>query len=80
MAATHILYEGSSGYAVFECRLYEDIGSRTQEVQSSIQDFKKFSKMVTLLSFSPFKSASHALENVNDVSEGSSQGFTSPLC
>jgi len=27
--------------------------------------------MVSLMSFSPFKSAAQALENINDVSEGS---------
>lgn len=70
MAPTHVLLETASGYAVFESRLYEEIGSQTADVQQSIQDFAKFSKMVSLVSFSPFKNAAHALENANDISEG----------
>lgn len=75
MAPTHVLLETAGGYAVFESKLYEEIGSRTQEVQKSITDFPKFQKMVTLVSFFPFKSAAHALENANDISEGSFISF-----
>ncbi|PVF97355.1 putative SIK1-involved in pre-rRNA processing [Serendipita vermifera] len=70
MPPTHVLLETASGYAVFQSKLYEEIGSRTQEVQKSIDDFQKFQKMVTLVSFLPFKNAAHALENANDISEG----------
>jgi len=70
MAPTHVLLETASGYGVFESKLYEEIGSRTAEVQKSIAEFSKFQKMVTLVSFLPFKNAAHALENANDVSEG----------
>ncbi|KAH9985851.1 Nop-domain-containing protein [Russula vinacea] len=42
----------------------------TEAVQKSIQDLGKFKKMVSLVSFSPFKNAAHALENANDISEG----------
>ncbi|KAI8057951.1 hypothetical protein BDF22DRAFT_663021 [Syncephalis plumigaleata] len=62
MAATHILYETASGYALFERIQSEEI--------ASIQDLGKFGKMVALKSFMPFKNAMHALENQNDVSEG----------
>jgi nucleolar protein 56 len=68
--ATHILFESASGYAIFEVKLREEIAAMTEAVQKSIEDLGKFKKMVTLLSFSPFKSAAHALENANDVSEG----------
>ncbi|KAG6919217.1 hypothetical protein DXG01_008011 [Tephrocybe rancida] len=67
---THILFESSSGYAIFEAKLTEDIGSKSQGVQDSIKDLAKFGKMVSLLSFSPFKTAAQALENANDISEG----------
>jgi nucleolar protein 56 len=67
---THILFESASGYAVFEAKLIEDIGSKSVAVQESIKDLSKFGKMVSLMSFSPFKSAAQALENANDVSEG----------
>jgi nucleolar protein 56 len=68
--ATHALFETASGYAVFEVKLHDVVGSQTKAVQDSITDFSKFAKMVSLLSFSPFKSAADALENINDVSEG----------
>ncbi|KAK7462286.1 Nucleolar protein 56 [Stygiomarasmius scandens] len=67
---THALFESSSGYAIFEVKLTEDIGANTPAAQESIKDLSKFGKMVSLMSFSPFKSAAHALENANDISEG----------
>ncbi|OJA07805.1 hypothetical protein AZE42_03425 [Rhizopogon vesiculosus] len=67
---THALFESASGYAVFDVKLHENIGSRIKSVQDSIDDLSKFGKMVTLISFSPFKSAAEALENMNDISEG----------
>ncbi|KAH8109263.1 Nop-domain-containing protein [Phellopilus nigrolimitatus] len=68
--ATHVLFESASGYAVFEVKQHEEIGAKTKGVQDSFGDLAKFGKMVTLLSFSPYKNAAHALENANDVSEG----------
>lgn len=68
--ASHILFESASGYAIFEVKQYEEIGASTKEVQDSVQDLAKFGKMVSLMSFAPFKSAAHALENANDISEG----------
>ena len=68
--ATHILFESASGYAIFEVKLREEIAAMTEAVQKSIQDLSKFKKMVSLVSFSPFKNAAHALENANDISEG----------
>jgi nucleolar protein 56 len=68
--ATHVLFESASGYAIFEVKLREEVAAMTAAVQKSIQDLGKFKKMVSLMSFSPFKSAAHALENANDISEG----------
>jgi nucleolar protein 56 len=67
---SHVLFESASGYAIFEAKLHEEVGARAKAVQESIEDLGKFGKMVNLLSFSPFKTAAHALENANDVSEG----------
>ena len=67
---THLLFESASGYAIFEVKLHEDVGAKSLAVQESIMDLAKFGKMVNLLSFAPFKSAAHALENANDISEG----------
>lgn len=73
--ATHALFETASGYAIFKVNFKEDIGSLSKDVQDSIDDLAKFGKMVSLVSFSPFKSAAHALENSNDISEGQSHLF-----
>lgn len=67
---THALLETASGYAIFEVKLSDNIGASAEAFQDSISDLSKFGKMVNLLSFSPFKSAAHALENANDLSEG----------
>ena len=73
--ATHVLFESASGYAIFEVKLREEVAAMTAAVQKSIQDLGKFKKMVSLVSFSPFKSAAHALENANDISEGVSSQY-----
>lgn len=67
---THVLFESASGYAIFEAKLTENIALKSVAMQDSIRDLGKFGKMVTLTSFTPFKSAAQALENANDVSEG----------
>lgn len=41
-----------------------------EEVQKTVLDLERFSKIVKLRSFAPFKSAAHALENIMHVSEG----------
>ena len=70
MSVTHVLFESASGYAIFEAKLTEDIGGKTKNVQDSFLDLAKFGKMVSLMSFAPFKNAAQALENANDISEG----------
>jgi nucleolar protein 56 len=67
---SHVLFESASGYALFSASLTDEVGARERAVQASIEDLAKFQKMVTLMSFSPFKTAAHALENANDISEG----------
>jgi nucleolar protein 56 len=73
--ATHILFESASGYAIFEVKLRAEVEALSKVVQESMTDISKFSKMVSLVSFAPFKSAANALENINDVSEGASRLF-----
>ncbi|KAI8823061.1 uncharacterized protein EV422DRAFT_389925 [Fimicolochytrium jonesii] len=65
-----LLFESASGYALFERIESEEVGQDLEEVQQSVLDLSRFSKMVKLKSFTPFKSAAHALENIMDVSEG----------
>ncbi|KAF9354847.1 snoRNP complex protein nop56 [Mortierella sp. AD094] len=66
----YFLFESSSGYALFERLESEEIGSKLADVCAAATDLTKFGKVVKLKSFAPFKSAAHALENMNDVSEG----------
>lgn len=66
----HVLFETSSGYSLFETHNVEDIGKNLVEVQGEVLELNKFGKRVTLTSFLPFKSAIHALENINNVAEG----------
>lgn len=70
MSLTHVLFETASGYAIFEVKLQDALASSSKAYQDSLTDLAKFGKMVNLLSFAPFKSAAHALENANDISEG----------
>lgn len=55
---------------MFERVQSEEIGAKLEQVQATVTDLAKFGKMVKLKSFAPFKSAADALENANDVSEG----------
>ncbi|ORY35578.1 hypothetical protein BCR39DRAFT_21276 [Naematelia encephala] len=67
---THVLFEGSSGYALFTVSMQEEIAAKSKQLQDAITDYNTFSRMVQLASFLPFTSAAQALENANDVSEG----------
>lgn len=66
-----LLFEEAAGYAIFKVLIQQDdIANRQKEVQEASNDLGKFSKMVELVSFAPFKGAAQALENANDISEG----------
>ncbi|KXS18317.1 nucleolar protein 5A [Gonapodya prolifera JEL478] len=65
-----ILFETASGYALFERVAGDEVGMELDEVQEAVKDLARFGRYLKLKSFAPFKSAAHALENINDVSEG----------
>ena len=65
-----MLYEHASGYAIFKVIGQEEIGVLLPEVQESVSDLSRFGKLVKLAAFSPFKSGTNALDNINCVSEG----------
>lgn len=70
-ALDYLLFEEAAGYAIFKVLIQQDdISSRLKEVQEASNDLGKFSKMIELVSFAPFKGAAQALENANDISEG----------
>jgi nucleolar protein 56 len=62
-----VLVEFATGYTLFEKKTVQEIG--LELIQESLTDFSRFSKIVQLKSFSPFKSAQHALQEINSVSE-----------
>ena len=67
----YLLFEEATGYGIFKVLIQQDdIASRSKEVQEAAHDLSKFSKMIELVSFAPFKGAAQALENANDISEG----------
>jgi NOP5NT (NUC127) domain len=66
---TFLLFEAASGYSLFEVKDVDAVGLSSENVQASITDMARFSKLVTLLAFKPFTTAMDALEQVNAVSE-----------
>ncbi|KAF2200978.1 pre-rRNA processing nucleolar protein-like protein Sik1 [Delitschia confertaspora ATCC 74209] len=71
MSVDYLLTENPVGYAVFKVVAQADtIGNRLKEVQEATQDLAKFGKMVELVGLAPFQGTAHALQEINDVSEG----------
>ncbi|KAN0000838.1 hypothetical protein ACTFIZ_001273 [Dictyostelium cf. discoideum] len=68
--ATHILFETATGFNIFQLSGMESIAEFTDQVQKSMQDFSKFSKVCKMIGSLPFTSAENALENINSISEG----------
>lgn len=66
----YLLHETAYGFALFERQESDEVAQFTPEMQEAFADVSRFSKMVKVRAFTPFKSAAHALENINDVSEG----------
>ncbi|XP_069043549.1 nucleolar protein 56 isoform X3 [Lepisosteus oculatus] len=70
MVLLHVLFEHAAGYALFAVKEVEEIGMLLPQVEESVLNLGKFSTVVKLAAFSPFKSAQAALENINAISEG----------
>ncbi|PIO65435.1 NOP5NT domain protein [Teladorsagia circumcincta] len=66
----YVLYEHAVGYALMKIKEFEDAGLIIQEVDASIADVSKFSGIIKLAAFDPFKNTEAALENANAISEG----------
>lgn len=66
----HVLYEHASGYALFKVKEFEEVGIMQPKVEESVLDLSRFNSIVQLVAFSPFKSGTNALDNINSISEG----------
>merc|ERR1712029_405988 len=49
---------------------FEEIATFLPQVEESVGDVSKFSQVVNLIGFFPFRSAGDALSNINSISEG----------
>merc|ERR1712051_875715 len=70
MAPHLVLFEHAAGYALFRVREFEEVAAFLPQVEEAVSDVSKFSSVVNLIGFFPFKTAGDALSNINSVSEG----------
>jgi len=70
MAPHFVLFEHAAGYALFRLQEFEEVATFLPQVEDSVNDVSKFSQVVNLIGFSPFKTAADALANINSISEG----------
>lgn len=69
-APNFILFEHAVGYTLLKVKEFEDIGNVVPEVESALTDPQRFSSLVQIHAFEPFRNTEAALENMNCVSEG----------
>ena len=65
----YILYEAASGYCLFEKEEFDETGGQLKTIQKAIPNIERFSKMIKLAAFQPFKTAEEALENISCISK-----------
>lgn len=70
MAPHFVLFEHAAGYALFKLKEFEEVATFLPQVEESVLDVSKFSQVVSLIGFYPFKHAAEALSNINAISEG----------
>lgn len=70
MAPHFVLYEHAAGYSLFKVKEFEEVATFLPQVEEAVADVSKFSQVVSLIGFFPFKHAADALNNMNAVSEG----------
>lgn len=70
MSPHFVLFEHAAGYGLFKLKEFEEVATFLPEVEASVADVFKFSQVVNLIGFFPFKTTENALENINAISEG----------
>lgn len=63
------------GYALFKRKTSEEVA--VKQIQKHMSDFKYVSDMLAYVSFVPFESPEHGLDNMNSISEGVLHEFLS---
>ena len=74
----YVLFEHASGYSLFSVKEFEEVGMLLPQVEEGVKDISKFMSIVKLVAFSPFKSGTNALDNMNSISEGNSSRHKAP--
>ena len=64
-----VLLEQASGYCLFEVTDLDASSFKLSHVQKSINNLVRFTKMVKLVAFQPFKTAEEALENLTEITQ-----------
>ncbi|KAI1344377.1 Nop domain-containing protein [Xylariaceae sp. FL0016] len=71
MAIDYLLYESAVGYGLFKVvHQMDGVALNLPEVQKKTSDLSSFGKLLTTVSFAPWRSAADALENITLISEG----------
>jgi len=70
MSVHFALYEHAAGYGLFKVKEFEEVSTFLPVVEAAVADISKFTQVVNLVGFYPFKTAQDALNNINAVSEG----------
>ncbi|GMS78033.1 hypothetical protein PENTCL1PPCAC_208, partial [Pristionchus entomophagus] len=65
-----VLYEHAVGYALLKVKEFEDAALISSEVETAISNVQKFTGIVKMHAFEPFRNTENALENCNAISEG----------
>ncbi|GMR44558.1 hypothetical protein PMAYCL1PPCAC_14753, partial [Pristionchus mayeri] len=65
-----VLYEHAVGYALLKVKEFEDAALISSEVETAISNVQKFTGVVKMHAFEPFRNTENALENCNAISEG----------
>ncbi len=65
----YVLFDSSSGFALFSVLESEQIATLLDEVQNGLTDLARFQRVVKMVAFLPFTTAENALENMNAITE-----------
>ena len=77
------LFEHAVGFALFQVKEFDEMALLAPRVEQSVLDLSKFSSLVKIVGFMPFKNSQVALESMNAITEGMFDfflTFSSKIC